>query len=322
MLNYRKIFFIAVCSVLSFLLKSAYADDIATTAAEELNRLYQRTTPCDNNEPAYYCSGIIIHGQLAPDKDNALPSWYLPGYRSIGSFSYLRADITSHVGEPIYINTGFILTPTDELEARNEFSYKLYCEYPGDGGSVGDVDSSCHFKSNNYLTICGDEIQTVNDFFKKYLNDSRNIIWEELDLDCSFSPEKDRFDLAMQLHQFIYKDNLDKTYCKDHTFCRVHNELMISAWDIKNVPDVKVPILAFYAIINDTSNPMFAASGRTSTSDAEMEQLFKDADAYSKATHYTRQIPIVTLDMSKLRSGAKDIFAPAVRPNNKLAGIN
>lgn len=315
MLNYCKIFITSTLAIMFIVLPPAFADDNATVVADELNQLYQRITPCDNNEPAYYCSGIILHGQLVPDEDNPLPSWYLPGYRNIGSFSYLRADITSHVGEAVYINTGFILTPTDELEAKKEFTYKLYCEYPRDGGSVGDADTSCHLKPDDFNTICGDEIQTVNDYVKKYFaNLPPDMSWEQVQ-GCSFLPEKDRFDLTMQLHKYIYTDNPDKTYCKESKYCRVHNELIISAWDIKNVPVVQVPILAFYAIINDTSNPMFKESGRTSTSKAEFEQLFKDADAYSKATNYTRRIPVVTLDMSKLRSGAKDIFAPAVRPN-------
>ncbi len=322
-LNYIKILIITTCSILSLLSQSTYAEEnIAASVSNELNQLYQRTTPCDKNEPAYYCSGIIIHGRL-PDDDDLQPRWYLPADSNVGSFSYLRADITPQIGEPVYTNTGFILTPIEELAEKNEFSYKLYCEYPGDGASVGNIDSSCHFEPNDYLTVCRDEIKTVNDFTNKYLlNNPSHLTWEQLDGVCSFLPDKDRFDLAMQIHKFIYKNNSDKTYCKDRTFCRVHNELIIGTWDINSVPDINVPILAFFAVINDTSNPMFAKSGLTSTSDAEIERLFQDADAYSKATNYARQIPVITLDMSKLRKGAKDIFAPAVRPNIKFDKIN
>lgn len=283
--------------------------------ADELNQLYSRTTPCSNNQPAYHCSGIIIHGQLVPDTENPLPSWRLPGYRNIGSFSYLRSDITAHIGEPVWINTGFILTPLEEVAKRKQYPYKVYCEFPGDGGTVGDADNSCHFNSDSeYSPVCTGNYNSIAEFLKKYPPDQYGSPWSPEYSRCAFLPDKNSFDFVMKLHKFFFRENVDKTRCKETPYCRVHNEMVIGTWNTKEVPDINVPIQAFYAIMNDTFNPMFKGTGRTSTSEAELNQLFKDADEYSKATNNKRQIPVVTLDMGKLRNGDNDIFALAVRP--------
>ena len=44
---------------------------------------------------------------------------------------------------------------------------------------------------------------------------------------------------------------------------------------------------------------------------------YKKATAYSEATHYNRQIPVVTIDISKLKSGERDIFAMAPSMGNE-----
>lgn len=318
---YKIITSIVFC-VLFAILSPAYAVEINANAkdvADKLNELYNHTKPCDNNEPAYYCSGIIIHGQEIPvkdDKDNLLPSWYLPSYRDVGSFSYLRADITPRTGEPIWVNTGYILTPLDDLDANKQFHYKIYCAYAGDGASFDDADVSCHFTLANTSDVMVDskDIKTVDDYITKFFSNTPDNEWQLYAL--AFQPDKNGFDLAMQIHKYVYKDhinNISKSICNEKR-CRDHNELIISTWDKNKVNDVQVPIIAFFAIINDDQNPFFEGTGRVSTSNAEMEQLFKDADAYSQATNFARRIPVITIDMAKLRSGEKDVFAPAIRP--------
>lgn len=297
--------------------KQAYKG-IAATAAGELNQLYTNTAPCDSNEPAYHCSGIVIHGQLTPDTDNPLPSWRLPPHRNAGSFSYLRSDITPHVGEAVWINTGYILTPLDRVKERNQYPYKVYCEFPGDGATVGDVEVSCHLKSaNEYRYVCTGDYPSIDAFLTKYPPTQNGKYWSPDSNGCAFLADKNSFDFAMQLHKYFYRDHADKTRCHETSFCRTHNELVVGVWDEKQVPDVQVPIHSFFAIVNDTHNPMFKESGRTSTSKEELEQLFKDADAYNQATKGKRQIPVVTLNMGKLRSGEQDVFTPAVRPGAK-----
>lgn len=324
MLYKHKIISVTILNIFLTILQPVFALDLNANAkdvANKLNELYQRTKPCDNNEPAYYCSGIIIHGQEVPVKDqdnNFLPSWYLPSYRNIGSFSYLRADITPRTGEPIWVNTGYILTPIDELEAAKQFPYKVYCEYPGDGSSYDGLETSCYFSTTNSdgVTVSSSNIQSVDSYIQQFLVHPHEDGWKLYTTPLAFQPNKNDFDMAMELHQYIYKDhinNISKDVC-NQDICRDHNELIISAWDKNEVDAVQVPIMAFFAIINDKENPFFKGTGRISTSDAEMEQLFKDADAYSKATNYTRRIPVITIDMTKLRKGDEDIFAPAIRP--------
>lgn len=305
---------------LAMLHQPTYALDAnanANDVAAKLNELYQRTQACDHDEPAYYCSGIVVHGQTVPtttEDGKPVPSWRLPTYRNIGSFSYLRKDITPHYGEPIWINTGYILTPIDDLDTNKEFHYTVHCAYPADGASFDGLETSCNYSRMNFSTteIYSKDIHTIDDYITKYL-DGYDTGWQLTGI--AFHTNKTEFDLAMQIYKYTFDhmDKIDQRICnKDR--CRVHNELIISAWEEKSVPDAQVPIMAFFAIINDDQNPMFTNPKRTSTSDAEMEQLFVDADAYSKATNYTRRIPVITIDMAKLRKGEPDIFAPAVRP--------
>jgi hypothetical protein len=318
---YKSIVASVIC-VLVGILSPAYALDANSNAkdvADKLNELYSHTQPCANDEPAYYCSGIIIHGQVVPVKDeneNLLPSWYLPAYRNVGSFSYLRADITPHTGEPIWVNTGYILTPLDDVGSTKEFNYKVDCAYPGDGGSFGDAEESCHFSVEELpgVTVESTDIKTVDDYISKFFSNAGAGAWSFSLL--GFQADKDGFDLAMQLHKYVYKDhfnNASKAVCHNNR-CRDHNELIISSWDKNKISAEQVPLIAFFAIINDNQNPFFEGTGRTSTSNEEMEQLFKDADDYSKAAHFARSIPVVTIDMAKLRNGEPDVFAPAVRP--------
>ena len=314
----------SLASIVLTISQSVFALDLndnAKEVANKLNQLLQRTEPCDNNEPAFYCSGVIIHGQEFPVKDdnnNLLPSWYLPSYRTVGSFSYLRADITPHSGEPIWVNTGYILTPIDDLEKNKQFHYKVYCEYPADGSTYYDLETSCHFSTKNSsgATITSKDIKTADDYVSQFLVHPQEDDWRLYSIPLAFQPNKNDFDMAMELHKYIYKDHINKI-SKDvcnQDICRDHNELIISAWDKNIVAAAQVPIMAFFAIINDDQNPFFKGTGRISTSDDEMEQLFKDADAYAKATNYTRRIPVITIDMGKLRNGDKNVFSPAVRP--------
>lgn len=292
----------------------------AKEVADKLNELYSHTKPCDNNAPAYYCSGVIVHGQVVPAKNGSkiAPAWYLPSYRHIGSFSYLRADITPHKGAPIWINTGYILTPADDVEASKQYQYKVHCAYPFDGGTFGELETSCVFDRNNFNgeTLSSSDFHSIDDYITKILDNPREPKWNAT-MGPAFYGDKNGFDLAMQIHHYVFEEHIDKVshgICQGKMRCRVHNELIISAWDADKVAPEHVPIMAFFAIINDDQNPMFESSGRTSTSEAEMKQLFKDADDYAKAVHYSRSIPVVTIDMAKLRSGASDIFAPAVKP--------
>ena len=208
--NKYKIIAIAVFSILFTMLSPTYALDLNANAkdvADKLNELYSNTKPCDKNEPAYYCSGIIIHGQEIPvkdDNDKLLPSWYLRSYRNVGSFSYLRADITPRTGEPIWVNTGFILTPLDDVDANKQFPYKIYCAYAGDGASFDDADVSCHFNflNSSDVMVESKEIKTVNDYLTKFFSNTPENEWQLYPL--AFQPDKNGFDLAMQIHKYVY----------------------------------------------------------------------------------------------------------------------
>jgi hypothetical protein len=308
--------------VLGVLIQPVYALEVNANAkdvATKLNALYQHTEACNNNEPSYYCSGIIVHGQVVPTTDgyeHPSLSWYLPTYRNIGSFSYLRKDITPTTGEPIWVNTGYILTPLDDVEANNQFRYTVHCAYPGDGATFDGLETSCVFSRSNERgeEIFSHDIHSIDTYMKSYvINDFSE--WKP-NMAIAFPATKTEFDLVMNIYQYLFKDNWDqvaKSICHNKR-CRDHNELIISAWEQDKVPSEQVPLLAFFAIINDDQNPFFENTGRTSTSPEEMKQLFADADAYSKATHYTRRIPVVTIDMAKLRKGEPEIFAPAVNP--------
>ncbi len=331
------VFFNAVLFVL--LISPAFAADNAKDAADELNALYARTKPCADNKAAYFCSGIIIRGR----PNNEKLSWYLSDNRSVGSFSYLRIDITPHVGRPIFSSVGFILTPPDDLDQQKQYQYPVYCEYATDGWTSGGANSRCgvvdvnnktdHADADN--TCRGKGIKTLSEYLQVYAGKTElsqeqrdyflQLYGEEkfkkmensisLNGVCSFAPDKDSFDTAMSIHQYVYRDHPDTVGCswyfnKDDgklSGCYNNNELVIGAWKPNEVNANQVPIKAFYVIINDSDDD-------TEGGHADgIQEAFQISDEYSKETRYERRIPVVILDMAKLKSGSAEIFSPAIR---------
>jgi hypothetical protein len=125
--------------------------DNRTTVADELNALYNKIDGCANGESDFYCSGIILHSETFTSNE----PWYLPATRDVGSFSYIRSDIVSHTGRPIWQvsqNTGYILAAQEDILRSNQYPYQIYCAYPMNGSSNGRSTHGCSdFPSYNFL---------------------------------------------------------------------------------------------------------------------------------------------------------------------------
>jgi len=304
----------------------AYADD-SKTVADELNTLYNKTGGCSNGNPDFYCSGIILHAETLSETDEP---WYLPTTRDVGSFSYIRHDIVAHIGIPIwdvFLNTGYILTPPQELQNAKEYPYEVYCSYPVNAGSNSRLKYGCgdfkllHAKNTDYSNCASKGVSSIAQYMSKYSKETvvptqhGDMVVTQLDQEaCSFSPTAAGFKLSMDLSKYILRDNPEKIcteYATDREdfFCRTNNELIISTWPKEKVDASQVPIKAFFVLIND--KPIY-----NNDVNEALRVAFKKSADYSAATHQSRHIPVVTIDINKLKDGSTDIFAPAVEPVN------
>jgi len=295
---------------------SAYADN-SPNVADELNALYNKTNGCTDGNPDFYCSGIILHAQTLTDNE----PWYLPTYRDVGSFSYIRHDIVSHVGQPIWNDsTGYILTPPNQLLNAKQSPYEVYCSYPINGSTDSRTTHGCgdfkarHVMYIDYSNCASNGIFSLSQYLSKYQHEIviNGITLTTFDNNaCSFSSNAAGFKLSMDLSKYILRDNPKKlcgSYMDDgnYDYCKTNNELIISAWQKEKVDASQVPIKAFFVLIN---------GGKSYPNTDRHESLsvaFKKAADYSDATHQSRQIPVVTIDISKLKNGEKNIFALAL----------
>lgn len=308
--------------------QEANAMDSATVASE-LNALYNKTEGCSGNEPDYYCSGIILHA----DDFTKAESWYLPDYRDVGSFSYLRTDSVSHTGSPIFAAiapmSGYILTPQSELESSQQYPYEVYCSYPSNGGTIYRDIHGCGKpiltrvlgKNVDYSTCASEKVFSIDDFIKKYAatgvtigDDNKEIAFEYFTSSCSFSPSKEGFKQSMDIYKYLYRDhptmgcNFDLKVFNDIEDCMSHNELVISSWTKDTTPAELIPIKAFFAVVN--------AIYATPDDDINtIKNAFRISAEYSKVTHDARHIPVVIIDMKKIKDGSRDVFSAAVEPN-------
>jgi hypothetical protein len=132
---------------------------------------------------------------------------------------------------------------------------------------------------------------------------------------CSFSPSNPGFKTSMELSKYLQKDIPKKT-CIEYAFtgngdgCWTNNELIVSSWPKETVDVSRVPIKAFFVLINGGN------SYPNSNLQESLRVAFKKAADYSEATHQSRQIPVVTIDISKIKNGENDVFAIAPSMKN------
>lgn len=321
---------LSLCIALANLAPIVHAQDLnapdSATVANELNALYNKTEGCSGNDPDYYCSGVIVHAD-----DFSYPEpWFLPAYRDVGSFSYLRSDIISHTGSPIFDGvstfTGYVLTSTNELITAHQYPYEVYCSYPENGGTDGREVHGCGKpmlmsmmgKNIDYSTCAGEKVFSIDDFMKKYSTqdtatvDGHEVKFDYIDSSCSFSSDKIGFKLSMDISKYLFRDNPAIGCDADLKFgnieeCMSHNELIVSAWTKETTDVSQVPIKAFFAVIH--------ANDFTADDDLKaIRSAFKTAADYATATHQSRQIPVVIVDMKKIKDGSPDVFSAAVEP--------
>ena len=297
---------ISIWILLTFI-STAYADESAVDTANDLNALYKRTADCDHGEPSYYCSGLILRGQLF--RKEITEPWYLRSDSDSGSFSYIRSDVTALKGLPLYFTaiTGYILTPLDEVQSKNQYAYKPACFIPWDGFTFGTA--SCHQSMTIDDTCTNLGIVTLSQFFAKYLDSDPSAFAPNTSGQhaCSFSPDYDGFKLGISVDKYIYRDHPELGLAEGDD-SEAYNEMVIGSWPKDKVSADHVPLKAIFITINDGG--LFAK--KVDNYDNPVSAAFAAADAYKKATN--RDIAVVTLDVRKMHAGETDIFSPAIRP--------
>lgn len=105
--------------------------------ADGLNsRYYNLVDNCGANKAAYYCSGIVIHGES--NESTHMP-WTPPSDRSM-AYSFLRGDIPSGIFSDF--DYGIILTPNDNFSG-DEFVPNYRCSYAINGITDSREDDGC-----------------------------------------------------------------------------------------------------------------------------------------------------------------------------------
>ncbi|WP_395489952.1 hypothetical protein ACG1VR_00835 [Cedecea davisae] len=96
----------------------------------------------ENNNPAYECSGVVLHG--AGNTDSRFP-WAPPTDNSM-SYSYIRADVFNRIYSSY--DYGIILLPQAEVPA-DKYKPKYSCSFPINGTTNDREDDGCGEYAND-----------------------------------------------------------------------------------------------------------------------------------------------------------------------------
>jgi len=230
------------------LISYSTSDDIAKRLK---HRYDDDVEKCEDDEPAYKCSGIMIRGV---NNDLKLRyAWYMKQKnkeRDAFSLAYLRKDqkFSSIHG----CDSGFILYP--HLKTPKERStYKVYCSFPFNGAT--DYRKGRHgcgiFHGHSRSKHCNNlNIKSYSDW-KTYFKEK--IKHKKMSLHCAFDLTKKSaakyFYIALKANSYI-QEHLPK----DYAFA--HNELRMAAWTASKTK--KLPIEAFYYIRHSSKGKRLA----------------------------------------------------------------
>lgn len=125
---------------------------------EKLNERYAKTVSNCAEQPAHYCSGVIMHASTG----SQFGPWdYPPGRHSSGiSYSYARADIKDF---SLYHSQGMILMSTEEQE-RTSRKVEIACMYPWDA----DTNSGAY--STNTALCTSEAYKKHPEYFRQHIN--------------------------------------------------------------------------------------------------------------------------------------------------------
>jgi len=251
--------------------------------ASRLNDRYAATREkCEEQMPAYYCSGVMIRGTQNGNFDPWNPSAQAIALGGV-SFSYLRAD--AYVSD-VYRNSGFIVLTEQEAVSKNK-SLDYLCVYPYDAWTAQPQRPAggCGFQPRSVHIADSSTCDQVNATTESGWYTFTSNLAKQQD-QCSLSthdPEQFLTSLKVRANRLT---NMPDAW----------NEVLVSVWD-QNVPG-QLPLEAFFY-----KNPTGLA----------------EAKAYQQK-YATRTgglwLPVVKLDLTQLK-GAPFSYSPtdqAVQP--------
>jgi hypothetical protein len=195
--------------------------------AKQLNVRYaDKPERCDNNVPAYYCSGVILRGVADGNFDPWNPS---PSATTLGaqSFSFVRDDANM---KQTFVPSGYILTtPADAIKQNKPVHY--LCIYPYNAATSGmtPLGKGCNATATSQLppdadfSTCASKNATTVDSWLAYIKTSAQ---------CSLS--------VQDPDQFVTMLGV-RAASPGNT---AHNELLIATW-AQNVAS-RLPLEGFF----------------------------------------------------------------------------
>lgn len=150
--------FLLICSNVH----AGVGEDIAASISKRYETIVNNCG--GENNPAYECSGVILHGE--DDFSDDMP--WSPSSDDSMSYSFFRADVFNKIfGDYDY---GIILTPDSEI-LNGKFVPDYKCAFPVNGDSNGRQDGGCgklNGGSELSETCQSQGIFTLDDFIPVY----------------------------------------------------------------------------------------------------------------------------------------------------------
>lgn len=212
---------------------------VASNILNELNSRYLNTTSqCDNETPAYYCSGVML--RATENNDSRWDS----STENRASFTYLREDIDIKY---TFRGNGYIVLPQESaIEQGSPLDY--HCAFPHEGMTNSraqytegnDLGEGCStFLSGVYYKSCLDANVSDIPSLINYI-DQNNVMDNYIFNQCAYNTKNaESFLLSIQAHNLVpsyYPDN------NEVPFPDGYNEILTDGW----ISGSTLPIEAFY----------------------------------------------------------------------------
>lgn len=295
MMKYSSFLLVSLSSIV--MINSAYAS-LGEETATALNSHYNRTQECSFGEPAYACSGVLIHTFDKEAKESRNGWMPTPSGVEKGrvSFSWLRNDINIYHEDDslgsIYpgegdITAGLIFETTNRAIIYGNIPSEIYCAYGVNGETKSRNDFGCSMNlpnvtipnENNYSSCQPLGVNKAEQLVEKYFINKEGIYQTGSIDQCSFSSDKSEFIEAMRVGPLAREYMLTPLR---------NNEVVLKEWS--EVSDIEVPISAFFYTLN------YLGSSELGKQQAQTIQL-----EYFETTGEIK--PIIAVDMHIIKEG-------------------
>lgn len=203
------------------------------------NRFHKTVDSCNENNPAYYCSGVLIR---ATGNSNGYYPWNpSPSAIELGSvsFSYLRNDIKIN---SLWKNNGYIFkSQSDAISENTAINYR--CSYPYEALSVSRGQNGCgeinddEQENNCYLLGA----QSLYSWSELMIQKNNHISVAQCSFDATSTLE---FILSLKAHD-VGRFDLDDSILMG--LGEQYNEILLEVWE----QDQLVPLEAFWYLSGD-----------------------------------------------------------------------